>query len=175
MQQGIARVGRFKKIPHVVDEIDKNGAPRRTGVELVETIQLYALYAPGELGADNASRAVFGCTSTFLPIAQTLLTRVNKWRYARAGRPAMPAPLYAYRWHLTTVQQRNADGTWWVPQLNLLPLGAQPPADLRALLRPTEPLYLAAREFAELVKGGHVKPDYDAGGAAGGAGDDVPF
>ncbi len=89
-------------------------------VELVETGQLYLLYArPGELTADTAARAIVAMTSTALPVYQGVLTRHNSWKWPQSTGPSLRAKLWAYVWRLTTRQDGNKKGEFMNWNLNL--------------------------------------------------------
>jgi hypothetical protein len=62
VRQGLAKHGKFKKLPHTTEEGEQ--------VELVETIQLYVLYAEDHLTDHNAQRAIVAFTSSALPVVQ---------------------------------------------------------------------------------------------------------
>lgn len=161
VRNGIARYGRFKRLPH--------STPDGEAVELVETIQLYILYAERELSDMNAQRAIVSMASTSLPVAQAYLTRHNSARYRQPDGRVLPAQLWSYRWRFSLIPQQNASGSWFNWKIDLLPLGAKFP---EALIPRTDPLFARGREFYTLFKSGGVKTDQEQG-AAGAAG--VPF
>ena len=162
------------KFPRFRDGMWTDPAPKTRDtaeeVEAVETGQLFALYAaPGALDADMAQRAIVAFTSTSLPAYNGYVTRHMQWKYRQLNGLMLPPPLYAYRWNLSTVGTSNAKGKFYVWKVTLRPEGARP---IEALLKPTDPLYLAGREFYQLYTAGRVKPDYD--GASPTPGDDPP-
>jgi hypothetical protein len=159
----LAQHGRFKKLPHVIDDDD-----RSQHVELVETIQLYVLYAEGGLTDQNAQRAIVTFTSSALPIAQAYLTRHNNWKYRQPNGEARPAQLWSYRWCLSTVPMQNAKGSWFNPKLDLVPVGARP---VEALIPRSDPLFELGRAFYLQQRAGEVKADY----ATASGDDEVPF
>jgi hypothetical protein len=144
----IAQHGRFRKLPHVT--------PDGEAVDLVETIQLYLLYAP-VLAPETARRAIMSFSSASLPVAQNLLTRHNGWRYRQPDGAMRPAQLWSYVWRVKTVPQQNAKGRWYNYRFDLEPSGAKP---MGALVKRTDPLFAMGREFYQLVKSGGAKPDY---------------
>lgn len=161
----LSQHGRFKKLPHVIDDDD-----RAQHVELVETIQLYVLYAEQGLNALNAQRAIVAFTSSALPVAQAYLTRHISWRYQQPNGEARPAQLWSYRWNMSLVPMQNAKGSWFNPKLELIPEGARP---IEALIARDDPLFEMGREFNKQQRSGEVKVDYDNASAS----DDgqVPF
>lgn len=142
-------------------------------VELVETGQLYVLYAPDKITADNAQRAIIACTSTALPAYSRYITRhMNAlWPQRNGGRK--PAPIFAYRWRFTTFQDKNNRGEFYNWKIDLSPPGA---TFLEALYAREDPeLFAMAREFFSLVRAGAVKPDESASAAAVDDPEHVPF
>lgn len=152
-------------------------------VELVETGQYYLIYAPaGELSVQTARRAIIGFTSTSLPVYQGVNTRWLDWTFPQANGGMARAPFWAYRWRITTRQDKNAKGEFYNWNFQLAPVEGVPPQELtyrRALVQRTDSLYVLAKEFYEQVHAGLVQPDYESAEAssAGVREDDdpVPF
>lgn len=140
----------------------------REEVELVETAQLYGLFArPGELTSEgDAFRAIIAFTSTSFPVYQSWNSRHSGWLWPRKPTPddprtKAPAHIFYYKWHLTAVGVKNAKGefmNWRIerhhPERSYREAGYmdQDPA-----------LYGMARDFFDLVRGGSVKVDQEAG------------
>jgi hypothetical protein len=166
----IAKHGRFK-LPRFKDRRWTADPHKHEGedVEVVETIQLYVLYAE-ELNEQTARRAIIAFNSTALPVAQAYLTRHNSWTYRQPDGSMKPAALFSYRWRFSLVPQQNASGSWYNWKINLEPPGAKA---MDALIPRNDPLFLMGREFYQLVKSGKVKPDYDA--QQGNDKEDLPF
>jgi hypothetical protein len=158
----VAQHGRFKKLPHVTDDGE--------AVDLVETIQLYVLYAQSDLSDLNARRAIISMSSTALPVAQAYLTRHNSWRYRQPDNSSKPAQLWSYRWRFSLIPQQNAQGSWFNWRIDLLPPGAKP---MEALVPRIDPLFAAGRAFYDMFRAGTIKADYEEAGKADG--DQVPF
>lgn len=157
-----AQHGRFKKLPYVMDG---------EAVELVETIQLYLIYAQEELNAFNGQRAIAAFASTALPVAQQYITKHNSWRYQDSQGKTVVAPIYQYKWRCSLVPQQNASGSWFNWKIDLLPIGAKP---VDALVKRTDPLYAEAEAFYQLYKTGAVKADYSESQSSS-TDSDVPF
>ena len=168
----VAKHGKFKKLPHVIDGADG----MEEDVELVETGQLYVLYAPaGELTIETAQRAVVSFTSTSLPAYNAWVTRNNNWTYLQSSgvhaNKMMPAALYSYRWNLTVAPDTKGNFEYFIwRSLALLPAGSKP---RDALMRRDDPLFLAAREFYQEYRAGSVVVDQAA--AVKGDGDEGPI
>lgn len=149
------------------------------GNNLIQTYSLYVLYAPAPITETNAERGIFSFTSTRIKPYRQLFNRIGTISYPvqdNEGRvKRITPPIWAHRWHATTVPQRNDSGRWHTYHFDLA--GGPNPVD--SLVRPNEPLYALAKEFSELVRTGTVRADYAAseGAASGGAmtDDEVPF
>lgn len=143
-------------------------------VELVESGQLYVLYGPpGGLDANTAQRALISMTSTGMPVYQSVITRHNSWKWLQPDGRMLPAPLWTYRWRLTTSTAKNNKGEYFVWNLSLAP-PAQTYREARML--PNDQLYVAGKEFNRLFREGAVKADYEQQAATSREpGDDIPF
>ena len=145
----LAKHGRFKALPYATEDGE--------AIELIETIQLYVLYAERDITDLNAQRAIISLTSTGMPVGQAYLTRHNSWKYRQPDGRALPAQLWSYRWKFSLIPMQNASGSWFNWRIDLLPAGAKP---LEALIPRNDPLFAAGRAFYELYKSGGVKADY---------------
>jgi len=167
------------KMPHYRDG-QWSDEPARTrdtneAIELVETGQLYALYAPnGELSADNYSRAIIPFTSTAMGAYTGYVTRHSNALWPQRDGTRKSAPIFAYRWRLTTFGDKNGKGEFSNWRIDLVPPGG---SFIDALYAKNDPyLHHAARAFFTLCKTGIVKPDDTAAPAADRAdSEDVPF
>lgn len=179
MLQKYGSSGRFK-MPRYRDGrwTDEPARTRDTNeaVELIETGQLYLLYSQGVLTADTAQRAIIAFTSTALPVYNRYVTRHNNALWPQPSGRRAPAPIWAYKWHLVTFQDKNSKGEYFNWKLELAPQGA---SFMEALYARDEPeLFQMARDFHYLAKSGGVTPaDPTAGMPEVGAGidDEIPF
>lgn len=138
-------------------------------VELTETGQLYCLWAPAPLTSGVARRAIVSFTVTSKPEYDRFNTRWTGWMFPQPergadGRPTgrttdKPAPIWSYRWRLTTRLDKNSRGQeYYVWHLDLAPPARGP---REALYRREDPdLYDMARAFYQLCRAGEVKVDY---------------
>ncbi len=100
-----------------------------------------------------------------------------KYPNPRAAEPNQPRvitpPLWAHRWRITTVPQSNRKGDFFNWRLALTERGAPQ----LSLVRRTDPLYVAAKEFHDQWAAGQVRGDYEDAGEKGGAGteQDIPL
>lgn len=169
-----ARHGRFGRLPWVNPTTNEE-------VELVETGQLFVLYAPPPLSSDVARYAILSFTSASYPTYASVITRHNEWVFRQPDGTRKAAPAWAYRWRIRAVPTQNDKGKFFVPRIELAPPARN---HLEALyIRDDPALFQAARDFALLVREGSVKYDMnqaEAGATGGGPGrsgldDEVPF
>lgn len=142
------------------------------GTELVEQFNLFALVAPPPLDEATAEQVVIAFTSTKIGVYKKLFTRIGSLKYPVNGRVVTP-PIWAHRWRLTSVAQKNAQGQ---PFYNFaFELAGATPRE--SLIRPNEPLYAVAKGFSELVRSGQARANFQAAegaGSRGSADDEAP-
>jgi hypothetical protein len=131
------------------------------GNELIET---FSLYGVAEMAPDDVQNVVVAFTSTQIKKYRLLTTRM-------VGLCGVPRryPLFAFKWHVSTRPEQNKKGKFHGWHLTLA--GG---ASDTALLAPTSPLYLQARDFYYLLRSGAARANYeaDAGGGGDGTGTD---
>jgi len=125
-----------------------------SGNELIETFSLYGVAA---MGLEDVQNVVIAFASTQIKKYRLLTTRM-------VGLCGVPPryPLFAFRWHLATMPEQNKKGKFFGWKMALA--GGDP---AKALLLPTDPLYLQARDFYQLLKAGSARANYAAGEGAG--------
>lgn len=137
------------------------------GTELVEQFNLFALVAPPPITEETAEQIVIAFTSTKIGVYKKLFTRIGSLKYPVNGRIVTP-PIWAHRWRLTSVGQKNSAGQ---PFFNFqFELAASTPRE--SLIRPNEVLYAMAKGFSELVRSGQAKANFEASGSSAGKMDD---
>ena len=104
-------------------------------------------------------------TSTQIKKYRVLITRLQ----ALIGAPKPRYPMFAWRWNVTTVPEKNKSGEYYGWQLALDGETAD-----AARLAPTDPLYQLAREVNQLVKGGAARADFAASDVGAERGGDAP-
>lgn len=139
------------------------------GNDLIEQYDLYALVGPAPITVENHSQVVIGFTSTKITVYKRLMSRISQIRYPINGVPQRP-PIYAHRWHLTTVQQSNKKGRFW--NLEFALSGGEQVRD--SLIKPDQPLYQIAKHFSDMIRQGKVQANYGAATEAGTVDDDTP-
>ncbi len=143
------------------------------GTELVEQFNLFALVAPPPLDEASAEQVVIAFTSTKLGVYKKLFTRIGSLKYPVNGRVVTP-PIWAHRWRLTSVGQKNSQGQ---PFYNFQ-FELTSPTARESLIRPNEPLYAMAKGFSELVRSGQARANFQAAGGETEAGtdrDEIPL
>ena len=127
------------------------------GTELVETYTIYGVVVPrdatGKWLTQEATPGVIAFTSTQIKKYRTLITRLQ----ALIGSPKPRYPMFAWRWNVSTVPEKNKKGDYygWYFALD------GETAD-GARLTPVDPLYQLAKEVHQLVSGGAARADFAA-------------
>jgi hypothetical protein len=142
-----------------------------SGNELIDT---YSLYGVAVMAPDDVQNVVIAFASTQIKKYRLLTTRM-------LGLVGVPPryPLFAFKWHLATRPEQNKKGKFYGWHLALD--GGAPD---KALMKPTDALYLQARDFYQVLKAGGARANYEAdtgaveggstGGATGSSGDPGP-
>lgn len=122
------------------------------GNEITETYYIYGLL----ITPDGEIQSTFiGFSSTQIKKYKMIVTRLA----SLLGSPKPKYPMFAFRWHLSTVPESNKKGRFhgW-----RMALDGEKTTD--ALLPPDSALYLRAREFNKLLAAGVVSADYTQAG-----------
>lgn len=152
-----ARHGKFGKLPMGID-------PQGKAHELVQTFYLYGTFYPPN---DDPFRCMVGFASTQIKKYTGFVERTDAWRYdaMRDGKIVrIKPPIWAHRWHLSTQYESKGTNSWYGYVLTLAEKNPDGTESRQKSRMPTsDPRYIAAREFYELVKAGTLKADYQAG------------
>jgi hypothetical protein len=133
--------------------------------DLRETVYVYGLLIDDE---DFSHKSVIAFTSTKLRVYKGWMTAANELRFRHPdGRPDRYA-LYAHRWKLTTVVQKNEHGTFYNFQIEFDGENAK-----SCRYAPTDPIYLEGEEFYHSLASGKAKANYAE--AATSEEEDIPF
>jgi len=139
------------------------------GNELVETYSFFGLVADAAEGLSDDTfwqQAIIGFSSTQIRAYRMITARL----VSLLGTP-VKYPLWAFTWHLTTVGQKNAKGSFYGWRAALY--GNAPTS---ALLKPSSASYQQAKSFHAFLQSGKAKPDYSTAGAQeSDAEDELPF
>jgi hypothetical protein len=136
-------------------------------VDLIETGELFVLYAPPPLTIENAHRAIVNFTSKSLSVYKSYISRHMQWQIPGQNKPRA---VFAYRWRLTSKATSNAKGKFFVWALDLAPPAGSP---TEALVRIQDPmLYQTAKASWETYQRGQVRYTPDEAVTDG---EDPPF
>lgn len=142
-----------------------------TGNELVETFYVYGVLV-GEDG--SATQAVIGFTSAKIKKYKAWMTKAKTVQINLPDGRRIPAPLFAHRYRLVAVIEKNSKGTFYNWDVKF---DGDNAADAR--LAPTDDLFQAADAIRKMVETGDAKINPDAEKTVGGEGkkdeDDIPF
>lgn len=151
--------------PLVVDLIKRHGGftklPTAEGHELVQTFYIFGLNVRED---GNVEQDVVSFSSTQIKKYKNWMTTASTLMHKRANNTMMRLPLFAHKWTLTTVPEKNKKGSFWGWRITL---GER--------LAPNDPLFQLARGFHEVVKSGAVKAAHDAGEQPTGSEEDPPY
>lgn len=152
--------GRFGRLPRDVTRRDKEGKAL-DGTEIVESFELYAILIDPETGAKF--RAIVPFQSTQISRYQSFIDRADSIEYLVAGSdvPVKPA-LYSHRWLLTTGNEKNKKGSFKGYVIGLAEKKEDGSDDqpIKSFIKRSDPLFVAAKEFAKFVEAGKAEVDY---------------
>jgi hypothetical protein len=113
------------------------------GNEIIETMYLYGLIG------DPPEPVILSFVSTQIKKYKALISRINAIK-VRVGDDLMTPPIFAHRWKLASVQEKNDKGTFFGWRIT--------PEDR---LSPSHELYQLAKQFAAQVASGAAVAKYD--------------
>lgn len=142
--------------------------PEELANELIETFYVYGVLVDGD---GNSSEAVLAFNSTKIKVYKGWMTKAKTIQIALADGRRIPAPLFAHRYRLTTVSEKNAKGQFynWT-------VGFDGDNAVQCRLAPNDPLFQQAVNVKTLIQSGKARAAHEtAGGSAdtpedGGAG-----
>ena len=147
------------------------------GTEIAETFYLYGLTVDA---SGMTTRVIVPFTSTQIKKYQAFMRRTMDMKYVNpnstkeAPLPPMSPPIWAHRWRLGSVFEKNKKGEFYGWTLTLdakKPDGSEAPF-INSLIPRSNSLYKEARAFYDLLAAGKAKADYTK---AEGATEEVPF
>jgi hypothetical protein len=143
------------------------------GNDLVETYYVFGVLA---IEGEPQGMALMAFTSTKIKAYRHIMGRLNSFQIRLEDGRRINPPLFAHSLRISTRQQKNTKGSFYVPVIE--------PAvnnDVRAsLLSPEDPRFLMAAELEKLVDTGRAKADdttqaAETAGAAADPEEDMPF
>lgn len=126
------------------------------GNELIETFNVYALLVSGD---GEAFGVVLPFSSTQIAVYKEMMTKLDMLRVLVPGRGRVPLPMFATRLRLTTKFKENKKGSW-----HLMQVGFDGATAESARIAPSDPLYIQAKSFRDLIISGKAKPESEHGG-----------
>jgi hypothetical protein len=144
-----AQHGRFGKLP-----VPNTTPPQ----ELVETFSLYGIVITPD---GEQFRCIVGFSSTQIKKYTGFIDRYDNIQYDGPNGRIKPA-LWAHRWHLKTTYEQKGGNSWygWVITLaEKNPDGSEAPP-IKSRLSLKDPLYIAGKDFYNLIVAGAAKADY---------------
>lgn len=141
-------VERFKKVPRGSDQ--KKPISLDGKVEYVETFNVYGLLV--REGGQDYEPVVLGLAGSKRKPYRQWMTKARGIRIRQEDGRTIEPPLFAHVWRIKTVFQEGNGNDWYSIIANF---GGKDAAESR--LGPNDPLYLAAKNFRDLVKSGTAK------------------
>ena len=144
----------------------------KNGNELVETFYVYGLILDDVGAVDFSEMVVLAFTSTKIKKYKKMMTTI------RTCKPLANAPLFAHRLRVRTVQESNAQGTFYNFDISPAIEGDDPTvasAISPVLGEQPHPLLVAGAKLEEQIVGGLARPNYESQKGEGGGSADPVF
>lgn len=123
------------------------------GNELSETFYVYGV-AVDDAGA--ATEAVLAFTSSKIKRYKAWMTKAKMVRLTLPDGRQIPAPLFAHRYRLTTITEKNSKGTFSNWDIHFDGANAA-----EARLSPDDPLFQRAADVKQMLDTGAARADYE--------------
>lgn len=135
------------------------------GIDLVETFYVHGVvcseFVDDSKTGDPESMAMLAFSSTKIRAYKSWMTRVSQLLLSTPRGKVRP-PLYAHLCRITSRQDKNEKGTFWVPVIQSAIDGSL----VASLLPPSDERFLMAKQTMELIDSNAAKIDYSKQGAA---------
>lgn len=125
------------------------------GNELIETFYVYGIAVDDE---GNASEAVIAFNSTKIKKYKGWMTKAKTIQIPLPDGRRIPAPLFAHRYRLKTVSEKNNKGQYY----NWDSVAFDGANAMEARLLPNDPLFQAAVNIKELIEKGAARAAYES-------------
>jgi hypothetical protein len=138
--------------------------------DLIETFYVYGIHV-NEHGA--AEQMIMSFSSTKIKTYKRWMTKARTVQVALPDGRRINPPLFAHKYKVTTVAEKNAKGSFFNFNIDFDGSAAE-----KCRLPTTDPLFLAAVAFSDLIREGSVKAAHDTQTQTSeieAAGDDIPF
>lgn len=138
--------------------------------DLIETFYVYGIFV-NEHGAHE--QMIIAFSSTKIKSYKRWMTKARTVQVALPNGNRINPPLFAHKYKITTVGEKNAKGSFYNFVIDFDESNAE-----KARLTTNAPLFLAAVAFHDLIKQGNIKAAYETQTQTSeveAAGDDIPF
>lgn len=146
--------------------VDGNDVP--TGNDIVETFYVYGVILDENDEPDEIALIAF--TSTKIKPYKNWSTKLGMFTIPGPDGVKQRPPLFAHKCHLSTVQEKNAKGTFY----NFVIKPADGDDLPSSLLRPDNPAFAQAKALRDMVNSGMARVDHAAQTTAAGSGEEGP-
>lgn len=171
--------GRFGKLSHGVTRRNEKGEAL-DGTEIAETFYLYGLVLQD---GQQPSPAVIAFTSMQIKKYQAFIARYMSITYKQKVKGTedqyqdVTPPLWAHRWHVETVPEKNKKGSFFGWRFSLSAKGddGKELPTVRSLIAMADPLYQQAKALYLMAKGGRASADLKKAGSESTAADEEPM
>ena len=130
------------------------------GNDLLETFYVYGIAIDS---SGNAEQAVIAFTSTKIKKYRNWMTKAKTIQLQLPGGRRIVAPLFAHKYRLTTVSEKNAEGSYYNWAIAFDGENA-----MEARLAPDDPMFLSAVAIKDLIDTGEAHAAYDKQNDTGG-------
>lgn len=139
---------------------------------LVETFSLFGIAVIG----GRASRGVISFASTAIKAYTGFITQVSGIEYPNSKGDLQRPPLWAHRWRISSKPDKNKKGSFFSWKIE----PAEPRVDgqfpfIKSRMNPDAGLYIAGKEFYEMIKAGKVTVKREDAAVDEDADKDIPF
>lgn len=150
-----------------VDESQKRGLPYgtvKTGPgeldnDLIETFYVYGIAVDGD---GNVLQAVIAFNSTKIKVYKGWMTKAKTIQIALSDGRRIPAPLFAHRYRLSALSEKNNKGQFYNFAINFDGENA-----VACRLLPTDPLFQQAVAIKKLIEDGKARAAHESQTSAG--------
>lgn len=145
--------------------------------ELIQTYSLFGFIATDWDDVSSMTRVCVPFVSSKIMSYRRIMTTLTDSKIPYKDRPGafMKPPIWAHRLRLTTFLKQRGPQSWYIPVLSLWVPNA---TVARSLIKRSDPMYVAGREFYEMISKGEVTTKYEETQdehASTEGGEDVPF
>lgn len=139
--------------------------PTPTGTQLYSTFSFYGIFLSNTATdlSGTLGRGMISFASTQIGKYQRVISLLDSptMKYpAGENKPLITPPLWAHRWHLSTAPEKNKKGEYYGLNMTLKVPPEPGGKAVGSLIKRDSDIYLAGREFYDLIKAGKAKGDY---------------